>query len=149
MRKHFSTERYDEVFEAILVDCKKSTEKRSEPLALSEFGAEFWHRCRYQPMSPPPYQRSQRSLGLYKELIAPFTDVTESVVRAADKLMPDHILVLAPPVQIEARNLKINDPIFPMEVTVPADYQKTCDAILEIVRREPVVPVGTSEEFCR
>ena len=142
VRKHFSKQRYDEVIESILVDCKKASENKSEPLALSEFGSEFWHRCRYQPMSPPPYQRSQRSLDLYKELIAPFTGVTESIVPAAENWKPDHILVLAAPVQIEGRNVKINDPIYPTEVTVPANYQETCHAILEVMRREPVVQLA-------
>lgn len=139
VREQFSKQHYDQVLESILVECKKASENRREPLALSEFGAEFWHRCRYQPMSPPPYQRSQRSLELYKELIGLFAGVTESTVSAAEKLKPDYILVLASPVQIEGRNLKINDPIFPVDVTLPADYEKTCHAILEILRREPVV----------
>jgi hypothetical protein len=139
VRKHFSKQRYDEVLESILVDCKRASENGSEPLALSEFGAEFWQRCRYMPMSPPPYHRSPRSLELYKELIAPFTGVTETMVPAADDWEPDHILVLATPVETEEGDLEINDPIFPMEVTVPADYQKACEATLEILSREPVV----------
>jgi len=140
VRRLFSKQRYDEVIESILIDCKKASENSSsEPLALSEFGAEFWHRCRYQPMTPPPYQRSQRSLELYKELIAPFTGLTESTVPAIENLKANHLLVLAAPVQIEGRSIKINDPIFPMEMIVPANYQKTCHAILEILRREPVV----------
>jgi glycosyltransferase involved in cell wall biosynthesis len=139
VREQFSKQRYDEILGSILIDCKKASENRSEPLALSEFGAEFWHRCRFKPMSPPPYQRSERALELYKELITPFTGVTETIVPATDNWKSDHILVLATPVQAEERNLKINDPIFPMEVTVPADYQKTCQAILEILRKEPVI----------
>lgn len=139
VREQFSKQRYDEVIESILVECKKASENKSEPLALSEFGSEFWHRCRFQPMSPPPYQRSHRSVELYKELIAPFTGLTESTVPAAENLKPDHILVLAAPVQAEGRSIKINDPIFPMEVIVPANYEKTCHAVLEILRRDPVV----------
>ena len=139
IRKHFSKQGYDEVLESILVDCMRASEHRSEPLALSEFGAEFWHCCRHQPMCPPPYQRSQRSLALYQELIAPFTGVTESTVAATEKLHADHLLVLATPVHSEGRQLKLNDPIYPLEVTVPAAYEPACHGILEVVRREPVV----------
>lgn len=140
VREHFSKQRYDEILESILVECKRASEKnRSEPLALSEFGAEFWQRCQYLSMSPPPYQRSRRSLELYKELIAPFTGLTETIVSPSDSWKPDQILVLATPVQTKERNLEINDPIFPMEVIVPADYQKACQATLEILSREPVV----------
>jgi len=78
-------------------------------------------------------------LELYKELIAPFTGVTETIVPPADNWEPDQILVLATPVQTKERNLEINDPIFPMEVTVPANYHKACQATLEILSREPVV----------
>jgi glycosyltransferase involved in cell wall biosynthesis len=139
VREHFSKQRYDEVLESIVVECKKASENKSEPLALSEFGAEFWQRCRYQPMSPPPYQRGQRSLELYKELIAHFTGVTENTVPVGENLKADQILVQAAPVQAKGRSLRIDDPIFPMEVIVPASYEQTCHAVLEILRREPVV----------
>jgi len=139
VREHFSKQRCDEILESILVECKRASKNISEPLALSEFGAEFWQRCQYLSMSPPPYQRSRRALELYKELIGPFTGVTETIVPPADKWEPDHFLVLATPVQIRERNLEINDPIYPMEVTVPANYQKDCQAILEVLSREPVV----------
>ena len=137
--EHFSKQRYDEVLESILVDCKKVSEKGSQPLALSGFGAEYWDRWLHGPMSLPPLQRGRRSFELYKELIGPFTGVTESTVPMVHKLQPDHLLVLAAPVQTEGGIIKINDPIFPMEVSMPGDYQKTCHAILEILKREPVV----------
>lgn len=137
--EHFSKHRYDEILESILVDCTKRNEKGSEPLVLSEFGEEFWNQCQHRAMSPPPYRRGKRSFELYRELITPFTGVTENMVPAADDFKPDHLLVLAIPVQAQARTIRINDPIFPMEVIVPVDYQKTCHAVLEIVRREPVI----------
>jgi glycosyltransferase involved in cell wall biosynthesis len=137
--ENFSKQRYDEVLQSILVDCKKVSENGSQPLALSDFGAEFWHRCLHEPMSPPPLQRGRRSFELYKDLIRPFTGVTESMVPTADNLQPDHLLVLATPVQTVGGTIQINDPIFPMDVNIPEDYQETCHAILEIVKREPVV----------
>jgi len=115
------------------------SENGSQPLALSDFGADFWERCLAGPMSPPPLQRGRRSFELYKELIAPFTGLTESTVPIADNLQPDHLLVLATPVKTERGIIQINDPIFPMEVSMPEDYQKACHAILEILKREPVV----------
>jgi len=57
----------------------------------------------------------------------------------ADDLQPDHLLVLAAPVQTEGGIIKINDPIFPMELSMPEGYQESCQAILEILKREPVV----------
>ena len=78
-------------------------------------------------------------MDLYKELIAPFTGVTENTVPVVENLEVDQILVLAAPVQAEGRSIRIDDPIFPMEVIVPASYEQTCDAVLEILRREPVV----------
>jgi hypothetical protein len=56
-----------------------------------------------------------------------------------DNLQPEQLLVLAAPVQAEGGTIQINDPIFPMEVSMPEDYQETCHAILEILAREPVV----------
>src|SRR5689334_12276927 len=137
--EHFSKQRYDEALESILVDCKKMSENGSQPLALSDFGVEFWQCCLAGPMSPPPLQRGRRSFELYKELIGPFTGVTESTIPMADNLQPDQLLVLATPVQIEGGLIQINDPIFPMEVSMPEDYRKPCQAILEILKRDPVV----------
>ena len=139
--ERFSKQRYDEVLESILIDCKKVSENRSQPLALSDFGAEFWQSCLPSPMSPPPLQRGRRSSELYKELIGPFTGVTESTVPMVDDLQPDQLLVLAAPVKTEGGVIQINDPLFPMEVSMPDDHQKTCQAILEILKREPVVQV--------
>jgi len=136
--EHFSQQRYDEVLESIMVDCKKGSENGSQPLALSDFGSEYWDRC-LRGSIPPPLQRGRRSFELYKELIGPFTGVTESTVPMFDDLQPDHLLVLANPVQTEGGVIQINDPIFPMEVSMPEDYQKACHAILEILKREPVV----------
>jgi len=137
--EHFSKQRYDEILESILVDCKQASENDREPLALSEFGSEFGHHCVYRAMSPPPFQRSQRSFELYKELITPFTGVTESMVPVADDLTPDQLMILAVPVETEERLVLINDPIFPLELIMPADYQKTCHAVMEILRKEPVI----------
>jgi glycosyltransferase involved in cell wall biosynthesis len=137
--EHFSKQRYDEILESILADCMKRNEEGSEPLVLSEFGDEFWHQCQNRAMSPPPYRRGKRSFELYKELITPFTGVTENMVPAAENFKPDHLLVLAIPVQVQARTIRINDPIFPQELIVPVDYQKTCHAVLEILRKEPVM----------
>lgn len=139
VKELFSKQRYDEILESILVDCKKRVGNGSEPLDLSEFGTEFWHRCQQRSMLPPPYRRGKRSLELYKELIAPFTGVTEDMVPAFYDLEPDHLLILATPVQAEGSLIKINDPIFPMEIIVPDDYQKTCYAALEILSKEPVI----------
>ena len=139
VKEHFSMQRYDEILESILVDCKKRSENGSEPLILSEFGAEFWQQCQYRPLLPPPYRRGKRSMDLYKELIAPFTGVTESLVAPSYNLKADHLLVLASPVEVQAGIIKINDPIFPMEVVVPNNYQKTCNAALEILTKEPAM----------
>src|SRR6185436_5692081 len=43
------------------------------------------------------------------------------------------------PVQTAGGITKINDPIFPMEVSMPEAYQATCQAILEILEKEPVI----------
>lgn len=139
VQEHFSSRRYDEILQSILVDCMKRIEKGSEPLVLSEFGDEFWQQCQVRSMSAPPYRRGKRSFDLYKELITPFTGVTENTVPVAADLKPDHFLLLAVPVQVQARTVRINDPIFPMEVIVPVDFQKVCHAVLEIIRKEPVI----------
>lgn len=122
-----------------MVNCKKESENGSQQLALSDFGAEFWDSCLHSSMAPPPYQRGPRSFELYKELIGPFTGLTESTIPISENLGPEQLLVLAAPVRAEGQILRINDPIFPVEVSMPGDYQMSCQAILEILKTEPVV----------
>ena len=52
----------------------------------------------------------------------------------------DQILLYAGRITLEKNGvIQINDPIFPMDVSMQEGYQETCHAILEILKREPVV----------
>jgi glycosyltransferase involved in cell wall biosynthesis len=146
-KEFYSKHRYAEILESILIDCMKRSKNGSEPLSMSDFGDQYWRHCQHRAISPPPYQRGQRAFELYKELITPFTGTTENLVPAADALRPDQLLVLAVPVHIQARTIRINDPIFPLELIMPVGYQKSCQAILEILRKEPVIRVERLESL--
>ena len=55
--------------------------------------------------------------------------------------------MIAVPVEVQGPKIKIDDPIFPVEVTVPEGNRKTCVAILEAMRKEPVMSFERLEKL--
>ncbi len=145
--ENFSEVRYSENLESILTDCMKRNTNPGEPLSVTDFAEQFWLQCQPESMSPPPFQRGHRTFKLYKELIAPFTGTTEALIPAGDALRPDQLLVLAVPVQIREGVIKVDDPIFPSELIVPEVNRKTCEAVLDILRKEPVIQLERLEHL--
>lgn len=145
--ENFSEARYAENLESILADCMQRNKSRGEPLIATDFANQFWLQCQPDSMSPPPFQRGARTFKLYKEMIAPFTGTTEDLIPAGDALRSDQLVVLAVPVQIREGVIQVDDPIFPVEITVPDAERKTCEAILEVLRKEPVIQLERLEHL--
>jgi len=142
-----SPEVFAEMLESILIDTIRVARTAGEPLRLTDFADRYWHECLPNELSPPQFQRGERSFEMYKELIAPFTGRTESVVPPGEELRPDQLLVLAVAVRAESGVIKPDDPIFPLEFEIPAVYQEQCKAVLEILRNEPVVELKRLEKL--
>jgi glycosyltransferase involved in cell wall biosynthesis len=136
---------FAEMLESLLIDSTRVI--RNEPLRLTDFAAQYFHECLPNELSPPTFQRGPRSFGMYKELIAPFTGCTESLIAAGELLKSDQLVVLAVPVRVESGTIKLDDPIFPIEFVIPKAIQEQCKALLEVMTNEPVIEVKRLEKL--
>jgi glycosyltransferase involved in cell wall biosynthesis len=142
-----SQPRFAELIEAILNECTKTTRNGGEPLSTTEFANQLWLECLPNELSPPSFQRGQKSFDLYKELITPFTGLTENVIPADEPLRSDQLLVLAVPVRVESKKILPDDPIFPLEFEMPGNNQEQIRAVLEVMKNEPVIEVKRLEKL--
>jgi len=145
--ENFSNNRYTEFLESIVNECANNGGAKREPIGLTDFAARFWHTCMLRESDRPPFQRGAESFELYKELISPFTGLTESSVPTEVGFDAKQLLIIAVPVQIREAKITLDDPIFPIEIVVPEGNRQTCEAILEIMRKEPVISFGRLEKL--
>lgn len=145
--ENFSTHRYTETLESILNDCACNGGHKCEPLNLTAFADQFWLKCMPRATAPPPFQRGEESFELYKELIYPFTGATEAVVPAGAELSGEQLLMIAVPAVVHGPKIRIDDPIFPLELIIPEGKRKTCEAVLEVMRKEPVIAFARLEQL--
>jgi glycosyltransferase involved in cell wall biosynthesis len=138
---------YAETLDSIVASCERLSHGPSEPLKLTEFAREFWLECLPTEFSPPAFQRGRKSFEMYKELIAPYTRATENTIANDEPLKPDQLLVLATPVRIEENLIKLDDPIFPLEVVMPEANQKMGKAILVVLRKRPVISIECLQQL--
>jgi glycosyltransferase involved in cell wall biosynthesis len=144
--ENFSRARYSEALESILTDCARAT-MDGELLSVTNFARQFWAQCRFRPVSPPPYHRGVQAFESYKELIAPFTGATENFVSLKKILGPQQLLVLAAPFQIHNRSIKVDDPIYPFELTIPEGYRESCETVHAVLKKRPVIEVEQLERL--
>lgn len=142
-----SQTRYAENLASIVDDCRKGSNGPGEPLKLTDFAREFWLECQAGELSASLFQRGQKSFDMYKALIAPFTGTTDNIVANDEPLSSDQLVVLAVPARINQSALTVDDPIFPLEFVVPEGNKETCGAILDVMRREPVVKLERLQQL--
>lgn len=138
---------YAAALEAIVAECEALNRGPSEPLQQTDFAREFWLECLPNEFSPPSFQRGQKSFELYQQLIAPYTGTTENTIPIDEPLSPEQLLVLAAAVRTEDQLIKIDDPIFPLEFAMPEANRQTGDAILGVLRTQPVISVESLQQL--
>jgi len=145
--ENFSNNRYTEFLESIVNECANNGAGKSEPIGVTDFADRFWRTCMLREWDRPSFQRGAESFELYQELISPFTGVTESSVPIEADFDAEQLLIIAVPVQIQGAKITPDDPIFPVEIVMPEGNRQTCEAILEVMRREPVISFGRLEKL--
>lgn len=138
---------YAERLDAIVAECEELMHGPGEPLKLTDFAREYWRECHPTEFSPPLFQRGEKSFEMYKRLITPYTAINEDTIANDEPLQPDQLLVLATPVRREENLLKLDDPIFPLEFVIPDGNVKTGEAMLEVLRQQPVISVQQLQEL--
>jgi glycosyltransferase involved in cell wall biosynthesis len=142
----FSRAQYAERLEAIVSDCEKLSHGPSEPVQVTDFARDYWLECQPREFAPPSFQRGEKSFAMYKELITPYAGLTENTIANNEPSKPDQILVLATAVRREGKLIKPDDPIFPLEFAIPEANQAAGEAILEVLRKQPVISLETLQQ---
>jgi glycosyltransferase involved in cell wall biosynthesis len=142
-----SQSRYAELLESTVAYCRRLSDGPSEPLKPTDFAREFWFECQPRELSPSLFQRGQKSFEMYKELITPFTGTTENTIPNEEPLSNDELLILAVPVRIEESTIRLDDPIFPLEIVLPEENREVYEAILEVLPKEPAIKLERLQDL--
>jgi Glycosyl transferases group 1 len=142
----YSQVHYAESLESIVVECERRSHGACEPLKLTEFAREYWLECQPREFSPPSFQRGQKSFEMYKELIAPYTGATENNIALDEPFAPDQLVMLATPVRVEENVIKLDDPIFPLEFSIPEANRGMVEQTLEVLRKQPIISLKSLQE---
>jgi glycosyltransferase involved in cell wall biosynthesis len=139
--RNYSMGAFRKTLESILADCVEINNKRTiDPIELTPFGREFWETCVYRDGDCPPYRRGPRSFELYREMIDPFTGLTDRTFKDFNRLQPKSILCLASPTHIsENGRILVDDPIFPFDLDIPDNYQDAIVSALAGFMKEPAM----------
>jgi glycosyltransferase involved in cell wall biosynthesis len=122
----YSLSQYREKLRSILTDCQSKADGVSEPLKAREFAQQYWAN---------PYH-------LYKELITPYTGVSHDGAADGQRLKAKQVVCLATPlIKVDEESFEINDPIFPLILTIPAKHKKVICIVIEAMREEPAITV--------
>ncbi len=138
----YSLSKYRENLGSILTDCQGKTDVVSEPLKASEFARQLWgsHATVYDV--PLAYRHGSSPYHLYKELITPYTGISQDVAAIDQQLKANQMICLATPlVKVDEETFEINDPIFPLSITIPAEHKNVVCTVIEAMREEPVITI--------
>ncbi|HEX8321105.1 glycosyltransferase family 4 protein [Longimicrobium sp.] len=120
----------------------------SEPLRATEFAEEYWALCEPRAENRAPFRRGPRSEQMYRELVEPFAAVTRHHVPPGAPPRGEQVLSLATAVESAGggATLRVDSPLYPFAVEVPADLRPAVGAVLGVVRREPALAAGALDE---
>jgi hypothetical protein len=139
----YSKSQYGWDLESVLVECHEKACGVSEPLMISDFAQQFWNSCAPVWGDMIAYRHGVSPYHMYEELIGPYTGVSQDHAAVCQRPSADQMLCLAAPVtRADEESVEINDPIFPVRITIPAAHQKVVYAVLEAMREEPAITVG-------
>jgi len=138
----YSLTQYRQNLKSILDDCRDRAGGRSEPLRASEFARQFWDSCAPVWGAGVAYKHGVSSYRMYKELITPYAGTSSNGECAGRRLRPDHELCLAAPlVSSDEGSYEINDPIYPLKITIPPEHRVAVNRVIDVLRDEPVITV--------
>jgi glycosyltransferase involved in cell wall biosynthesis len=112
----------------------------AEPLLVSDFATELWATCDPATEVRPPFRRGERSLELYRDLVTPYSGLSQLAVPAGVPFADGQLLYLGVPIVGDPRGgFWFDDPLFPLECPVPSPHVKQFRRILAAFAAEPVM----------
>jgi glycosyltransferase involved in cell wall biosynthesis len=142
-RERYSIAAYRDTLERVVGECRAAATRPGEPLEVSAFAEEYWATCAREVDDRPPYRRGAEALRLYRELIAPYASEPTSHQRNGH----EDAWVLAAPLRVEPDGrLAVNDPICPLEITVPMPLAASVRTLSSRFADRPVLPAQAFRE---
>jgi hypothetical protein len=112
----------------------------AEPLLVSDFATELWATCDPATEVRPPFRRGERSLELYRDLVTPYSGLSQLAVPAGAPFADGQLLYIGVPIVGDPRGgFWFDDPLFPLECAVPSPHVKQFRRILAAFAAEPVM----------
>lgn len=124
---------YGEHFERVFRDCLDAAVQPSEPLRASPFAECVWATFHKQGEDArPAYRRGPQAIDVYQQLITPFaTAGPNGLAHRSHAAGAGDAWCLAAPIDWRSDNtMAVNDPIFPIEMAVPAHLLESVRALM-------------------
>jgi len=142
-RACYSVQRYGEQMDAILDECARVAGEPAEALEPTSFAERFWHACGSSDGGRPLFRRMPSASEFYRDLVTPFAGQAPETGGAGRTPAVTDILCLASAATMTAsRELRINDPIYPIALPVPAEDAAMVESILRVMTGRAVLTVG-------
>lgn len=140
---NYTPSHYARGLESILAACEAGG-GGGAPLKVSEFGQRFWKVCAPQAGALPPNRRSERAYQMYRELIGYYASPGDG----GGPLQAGDSVCLTVPVTLDDGAVESDDIIFPFKVAAPERLREMLGALLDVLRREPVITVERLTGAC-
>jgi glycosyltransferase involved in cell wall biosynthesis len=135
----YSVEKYGERLATVVDECGTSKRKMHAAIELTDFALEFWYRTAPRPGEKVPYRTSPQSLNLYRQMIQSFAGRMQTAKQGG--LQDNQILCLGAPVYMVDNYVIIDDPIYPIELTIPPHLRQDITNILTVFDKKPALYV--------
>jgi glycosyltransferase involved in cell wall biosynthesis len=136
----YSFSQYRQNLASIIADCQERASISGEPLKASEFARQFWASNAQAWQDLLGYRHGLSSYRMYKELISHYTGI--SVECADGRLKPNQVVCLAAPlISTEEMSFEINDPIYPLRISIPKEHREVACAVIGVMREEPAITI--------
>lgn len=136
----YSVEKYGERLAAIIDECGTSKRKMHAAIEPTDFALEFWYRTASHSGETVPYRANPQSLNMYLQMIQSFAGRMQTAKQG--RLQDNQILCLGAPVSMVDNYIIINDPIYPIELTVPPHLRQEVTNILATFDKKSALYVG-------
>jgi glycosyltransferase involved in cell wall biosynthesis len=127
-RAQYTRACYGDRLDRVFHDCLAAAAGPSEPLHASPFAEQVWAAfAKRGEDALPAFRRGSPTLDLYRQLITPFATASSAASAAAG----DAWCLATPIVWRSDDTMTVNDPIFPLDTTVPAHLVTAVRAVMQ------------------
>jgi glycosyltransferase involved in cell wall biosynthesis len=145
----FAPSRFKEALYDLLSEVAGTESEHARSLQATPFAARFWSLCTPNASAHPFYAHGSAAFTAYSEMIQMYACAGDDVLECQTHDSEDETLSLLSPVtEVERDVLRVDDPLFPLEVIAPRDQQTLLVRIMTGLIEEPVTTRARLAERC-